>query len=102
MPSDFEYFETDEAALACAENHARQPAPNPLGTPALSRDLPYKAEAPRFTCHGHRLSSLYRRSKPSLAKLANGYSGTGFVFHLSTNTQNNPIHPKHIGGGIFP
>ena len=102
MRLEFEYFKTDEAAPVCAKNHARRPAPNRLGAPVFSRDLPYKTEAPRFTCHGHRLSSLYRRSRPKLAKLAKGYSGTGFVFHLSTNTQNTPFYQKRIGGGLFP
>lgn len=70
---DFEYFGTDEAAPACIPSNAYRPAPSQLGAPAFSRDLPYKAEAPRFTCHGHRLSSLYRKDEDGGLTLTRRY-----------------------------
>lgn len=86
---DFEYFGTDEAAPACIPSNAYRPAPSQLGAPAFSRDLPYKAEAPRFTCHGHRLSSLYRKLSIQFLVLPKSYQNYSWL-HLSKNTQTPP------------
>ena len=86
--AESEYFWTDEAAPACIPSNARRPAPYQLSAPAFSRDLPYKADAPRFTCHGHRLSSLYRILNIQFSALPKSYQKTSW-FHLSKNTQNS-------------